>query len=265
MKDLDGFLRSRAEGGVVLAFSGGADSMLLLLRLAALKREADFPLYAVTVDNGFQTPDELSGAAQLAAGAGVPHVILPCRVLDDPEIRFNPPDRCYRCKKKIFQKLCDFASEHGCQNVFDGTNADDLGEYRPGLKALKELRICSPLAELGICKAQIRGFLKECGCAVAFKPSSPCLATRFPHGTELTGEALKRVADAERFLHEKGFSVVRVRAHGILARIEILPEEFSHLLEIREETGDFFRRSGFVFVTLDISGFHSGSMEPSST
>lgn len=179
----------------------------------------------------------------------------------DPAILQNPPDRCYRCKKLLFQGLLDFAEKNGLKAAADGTNFDDLSEYRPGLRALKELGIHSPLAEAGLTKSEVRRLAAEYGLRVSRKPSSPCMATRLPYGDTLTPEKLHQAAAGEELLKLRGFPVNRVRIHGNLARVEIPKGEFSRFLEQVEEITEELKKLGILYVTLDLQGFRSGSMD----
>ena len=173
----------------------------------------------------------------------------------------NPVDRCYRCKSYMFRNLQNRAKELGIEIIMDGTNEDDLHVYRPGVKALKELGIKSPLAECGVTKAQVRALLKEYGISAAEKPSMPCLATRFPYGTHLTKEALHRVDEAEGYLRELGFYNVRVRVHGSIARIEVDTKDEQKIMESRTQITEKLKALGYGYVTLDLEGFRSGSMD----
>ena len=170
-------------------------------------------------------------------------------------------DRCYLCKKCLFRKLIAKAEELGARTVLDGTNADDLTVYRPGIRALRELGVISPLAELGITKAEVRQIAAEYGLSVSGRPSTPCMATRFPYGTELDYDMIRRVEEGEAWLRAQGFYNVRLRVHGGIARIEVDPESMTELVKIREELLKKMSGYGFDYVTLDLAGFRSGSMD----
>lgn len=261
------FLRSRAEGGIALAFSGGADSQLLLEVLRLLRREEPFPLAAMTIHSPFHREEETAAAGEAATQAGVEWVKIDCDLAAEPEIRENPPDRCYRCKRRIFSAILSAAAARGLGTVVDGTNADDLKVWRPGVRALRELGVLSPLAELGISKPEVRAMAAELGLPAASKPAAPCLATRFVYGTTLTGEALRRVAEGEALIRKviPEARDLRLRVHGDLARIELAPE----LLELAaaRKTGlvSGLKKIGFVYITLDLEGFRSGSMDRAQT
>lgn len=246
-----------AQKKLCLAFSGGSDSALLL-RLAC---DAGLIVTAVTFDSTLQPAGETRRAEQQARECGAMHFVLSLDPLADERVRQNSRDRCYHCKHALFSALCAYAQAHDAGVVLDGTNADDLGEYRPGLRALGELGISSPLAELGIGKAQVRALSAQMGLATADKPSSPCLATRFPYDMPLESAALMRVSAAEETLHRRGFAVVRVRAHGLLARVELPPARFGDFLTVAPEIDSELKRLGFAQVTLDLAGFRSGSFD----
>lgn len=247
--------------GAYLAFSGGVDSALLL----ALCVREQIPVTAVTFQTTLHPRCDLENAQAVAQKLGVRHVVLEIDEMTVPEILKNPPDRCYHCKKHLFRTLRDLAAAEGCPIVLDGTNADDLTQYRPGLRALRELGIRSPLAECGVTKTEVRTMAAELGLPTASRPSSPCLATRLPYYTRITPELLRKIEAGEDFLKGLGFPVVRLRTHpekdGLLARIEIPPEQFPALLARQEEVSAFLREQGFARVTLDLEGFRSGSYD----
>lgn len=255
------YLRDIGRHGVLLALSGGVDSALLLDMLAEAAAEEGFPLRAATFSSPLQPETDASAARELAERHGVPHRVVRIDLLADPILRQNPRDRCYLCKKRLFETLKKIAAEENLGLIADGTNADDLGQYRPGLRALRELNIISPLAELGMTKAEIRALAERRGVPVAHRPSSPCLATRLPYGDELTAEILGQIDAGERFLKSAGFDVVRLRRHGSVARVEIPEKDFARFLEQRAGIAAELKRQGFSHVTLDLEGFRSGSMD----
>ena len=257
-------LSSLLERGLCVAFSGGVDSAVLLQTAEVLRRERKLPkgsLRAVLFMTRLHPPADEEDARQQADAMGVPLEIVRVDEFSDPEILQNPPDRCYRCKKLLFESLLDFAEKNGLKTAADGTNFDDLSEYRPGLRALKELGIHSPLAEAGLTKEEVRRLAAEYGLRVSRKPSSPCMATRLPYGDRLTPEKLHQAAEGETLLKQKGFPVNRVRIHGNLARVEIPKGEFSRFLEQAEEITAELKALGILYVTLDLQGFRSGSMD----
>lgn len=257
------FFRSRAAGGIALAFSGGVDSLLLLEVLRLLRQEEPFPLAAMTIHSPFHREEETAAAGEEAARADVEWVRIDCDLLADPAVRENPPDRCYRCKRRIFSSVLAEAAARGLRTVVDGTNADDLGVWRPGVRALRELGVLSPLAELGISKAEVRAIAAELGMKEADKPASPCLATRFPYGTTLTPEALRRVAEGEALLRQVVPEArdLRLRSSGELARIEVPLAQLQQVVARREAIVAGLKQLGFVYITLDLEGFRSGSMD----
>ncbi len=258
---LAAYLRDIGARGVLLALSGGADSALLLDMLAEAAEAEGFPLQAATFTSPLQPEADVSEARELAGKYGVRHRIVRVELLDDPALRQNPRDRCYRCKKSLFEALKRIAAEENLGLIADGTNADDLGQYRPGLRALRELNIACPLAELGITKAEVRALAESRGVPAARRPSSPCLATRLPYGDELSAGILRQIDAGERFLKSAGFDVVRLRRHGSIARIEIPERDFARFLEQRAGIAAELKRQGFAYITLDLEGFRSGSMD----
>ncbi len=261
LNELRRLLEDLSADGICAAFSGGVDSALLLTVLSELHARKPFPLFAVVFATAFHTAEETASAMKQAADLGVPAELVERDVLSDPVLRENPKDRCYHCKRNLFTEMKRIAGVRGIENLVDGTNADDTRVYRPGRKALEELGVLSPLAICGFTKAEIRAAARELLIPVADKPSTPCLATRFPYGTVLTDEALRRVERGETVLHDFGLKVVRLRVHGDVARIETDPEGFELAFAKRFEVAFALRKEGFPYVTLDLEGFRSGSMD----
>jgi uncharacterized protein len=245
------------KDGLCIAFSGGVDSTLLLDTAASLP----INVTAVTFSSRLSPKTELVEAAALASSMGVQHYFLTFDELTNESILANPPDRCYHCKKFIFSSLKDFCKQNSLGAVADGTNADDLKQYRPGLRALRELEIYSPLAECGFTKAEVRAAASSAGLEVHSKPSAPCLATRVPYGTRLTDELLCKIETGEEALKSLGFLGCRLRAHGNIARVEVPISEFEKLINMREKIIPLLKKVGFVYITLDLEGFRSGSMD----
>lgn len=260
-----------AKEKCMVAFSGGVDSSLLLklvceanARRAEDKgNEAPFhkEVFAVTMQTQLHPACEMEHAAKTAEEIGAVHLVIPADELTEAGIGHNPPDRCYRCKKYLFSKMKEKAVALGVRTVLEGTNEDDLHVYRPGLKAIRELGIISPLADAGFTKAEVRALAAEYGMSVSSRPAVPCLATRFPYGAELSYEALRKVEQGEEFLKSLGLYNVRLRIHQETARIEIDPEEFPVLLKNREQVVSCIRNLGYQYVTMDLEGFRSGSMD----
>jgi len=243
----------------VVAFSGGVDSSFLLHRAHSLKK---LNIIGVTIRTPYIPSIEIKEASDFAKKFGINHRILD---LTFPEsIRYNPSDRCYICKKILFSELLTFARNKGYRYVIDGTNADDTSDFRPGLKALLELEIKSPLLEAGLTKKDIRDLLRQEGISIWDKPAMACLLTRIPHDTEVTEGMLRMVEQAENYLLDQGYPGVRVRIHGDLARIECLPGYFEKMIQKsdKEQIISNLKKIGFRYVSLDLEGYRSGSSNP---
>jgi len=256
LSDLRKLLKS--FGSAAIAFSGGVDSTFLL---KVAHDEFGEKAVAVTVFSPLIPKKEALDAENFCKNENIRQFVLELDPLKIPGFKDNPENRCYICKKEIFNKIKDLASENGVFTVCDGSNADDTGDYRPGMQAIRELGIKSPLLECGLTKNEIRILSKEMDLPCWNKPSAACLASRFVYGETITEKKLKMVENAECFLHEKGFLQQRVRIHGEnLARIEVNKEDFEKILKVKEEIINYFRSLGFVYTTLDLTGFRSGSM-----
>jgi len=260
---LEKYLKARSMNGIALAFSGGVDSSLLLAVLKRIQANSPFPLLALTMHSVFQKEEELEDVRRAALRTGVELHVFDCDPISIPEVENNPTDRCYWCKRAIFSEIVKYANSRGIKTVLDGTNADDLHIYRPGRKALRELGIISPLAELGITKRQIRETAVELGLECASKPAAPCLATRFEYGTHLTGEAVRRAAAGEAFLYGlfPEAETLRLRIHGKIARIEVPDSLIPAFASRRRELVSGLKKLGYPYITLDLEGFRSGSMD----
>ena len=247
---------------VAVAFSSGVDSTFLLdVAHEVLGAKA----VAFTASSPFVPQRDVDEAAAFCREKSIEHVVVPFDTLAIPGVVENPENRCYLCKHALFSRMVELAQAHGLAAVVDGSNLDDDGDYRPGRRALQELGIVSPLHAAGMTKADIRTLSKERGLVTWDKPSFACLASRFAYGETLTAEGLDRVNQAEEFLMAKGFRQLRVRVHedGTLARIELLPEDIGRFFAtagLREETEQKLRALGFRYVSLDLRGFRSGSM-----
>jgi len=247
---------------VVVAYSGGVDSSLLLR--VAVEALGPGRVLAVIGDSASLPRRELAAAQSLASTMGAPCRVIKSEEMKDPEYRANSEDRCYFCKRALFGALTRLAAEEGFDVILDGSNADDLGDWRPGLRAAREYGVRSPLQEADLSKAEVRELSRRLGLPTAEKPAMACLASRLPYGTPVTPEALSKIEKAEAMLRELGVGQVRVRLHGDLARIEVLPEGFPQLLvaSARERVLAALGELGFRYVCLDLQGYRSGSMNP---
>ena len=252
----------RAMGRAAVAFSAGVDSTLLL-KIAHDVLEDD--CLAITVRSVFCPPRESEEAIEFCLREGIRHIVETVDVLAVPGVRMNPPDRCYLCKRALFTRLGEIARSNGAAHLLEGSNMDDLGDYRPGLRAIEELHVESPLRDAGLTKAEIRAMSKELGLPTWEKPSYACLASRVAYGEELTGEKLAMVDAAEEYLRSLGARQCRVRVHGTLARIEVEPEVIARLAaaDTACEVDRTLRSLGFSYVALDLRGYRTGSMNAS--
>ncbi|RVU96911.1 ATP-dependent sacrificial sulfur transferase LarE [Coriobacteriales bacterium OH1046] len=244
-------------GHVVVAFSGGTDSALLLdVARETLGERA----IAITACIHSLPAAELAGARAFCAERGIRHIVVEQDELAIPGFADNTADRCYICKKTLFSRMLEIAAAEGCAVLADGSNVDDEGDYRPGMRALTELGIRSPLREAGLAKADIRALSRERGLATWDKPSAACLSSRIPYGETITAEKLARIEAAEDYLHTLGFSQLRVRSHGTLARIELPVGDIERGASLARAIAARLRELGFAYATLDLEGFRSGSM-----
>src|SRR5205085_7669919 len=249
--------RLRGLGSALVAYSGGVDSALLLaLALEALGDKA----VAFTALSPAVAPDELEGARALARKLGATHVERVSNELEDPRYAKNPVNRCYFCKTELYTLAAAEARERGLEHVVSGTNADELADYRPGLKAAGEHQVVQPLAEAGLTKDEIRRLSRELGLPTWDKPQQPCLSSRIPYGTEVTPERLAQLAESEMQLRALGLREFRVRYHGEIARIEAGEADFDRLLRVRAQAVAALKAAGFKFVTIDLEPFRSGRL-----
>ena len=244
-------------GSAVIAFSGGVDSSFLL---TAAQEALGDKVLAVTVDSAFSPANETEEAAAFCRSRGIMHTVLTVDPLSERSIAENPPDRCYHCKKLLFSEILRVAEMRGIPYVCEGTHADDISDYRPGMRAVAELGIHSPLCEAGLTKAEIRALSGSLGLPSWNRPAMACLASRIPYGELLTAEKLRMTDRAEALLRSLGMTQVRVRMHGRIARIEVLPEEISILLAERTNISAQLKALGYSYVTLDLQGYRTGSL-----
>jgi len=260
-EQLEAIMDELTDQDMALAFSGGVDSSLLLKMAADRAAKKGTKVWAVTFNSRLHPSCDLENARKVAGELGGIHVILEIDELEMEEIRSNPVNRCYLCKRNLFRTLMAFAKEKGVEVLAEGTNEDDLHVYRPGIQAVRELGIRSPLAEAGLTKEEVRRLAAACGISAASRPSTPCMATRLPYGARMDYEILKKIEAGEEILRRMIGGNVRLRLHGQVVRIETDPERFSLALEKREEVVRQLKELGFVYITLDLEGFRSGSMD----
>lgn len=249
----------RGMGSAAVAFSGGVDSAFLM---KAAQEALGNRTIAVTADLSSFPGRELAETEKFCRENGVRQVICVMKELEIDGFRQNPPNRCYICKRALFEKIWKMAEENRMEHVLEGSNMDDEGDYRPGMQAVKELGVRSPLREAGLSKAEIRELSRRMGLPTWDKPSFACLASRFAYGETIDEKKLGMVEQAEQILLDLGFRQVRVRMHGEMARIEVLPEELQKMTEpdVRARVTEKFKALGFAYVTLDLTGYRTGSM-----
>lgn len=260
-KKLEKQMADYASEDICLAFSGGVDSSLLLKAAVQAAEKSGKQVYAVTFDSRLHPSCDLEIAGRVAAELGGIHHVIAVDELEQEEIRTNPVDRCYLCKRHLFATLKAFAWERGVKRVLDGTNEDDLHVYRPGIRALRELQITSPLADLHITKAQVKELAAAYGISVASRPSTPCMATRIPYNTRIDYDTLRRIGEGEAYLRTLVQGNVRLRLHGDIARIEVDRGAMERLLGLGDQVAKRLKDLGFPYITLDLEGFRSGSMD----
>ncbi len=257
IEDLKNLLKKL--GSAVIAYSGGVDSTLLI-KIA--HDVLDGRAVAITAVSPTYPESETEDAIKFAKGIGIKHIIIQSNEMEDPNFVSNPADRCYYCKRELFTICLEYAKKEGISVILDGTNADDDYDYRPGRRAAEELKVLSPLREVGLTKDEIRTISREMGLPSWDKPSFACLSSRFPYGTKITLERLQMVGEAEEFLRSLGFRTFRVRYHNDIARLELGREESKMILDDKTKGAivEKLKSLGFIYVTLDLEGYRTGSM-----
>ena len=246
----------------VIAFSGGIDSSLVAFVAAEVLGSKAL---AVTSGSASLKRADLNLAETLGSAWGINHEVIVTDELSKPDYRSNPVNRCFHCKTSLYSSLAQICKGKNIEVILNGTNTDDLGDHRPGLIAADNYQVCSPLVEAGFTKADVRSLANELGLKNANKPQSACLSSRFPYGTSINEDLLSQVEQSESVLEMLGFTQFRVRHHGELARIEVIETEFNKAMEYRAEIDEGLRRAGYKYISLDLTGFRSGSLNEGLT
>jgi len=248
-------------GKVLVAYSGGVDSSFLASVANEVLRSNSLAVFA---SSPLSPPGEREEAESFARRAGFRLKMIETHEMEDPNFLTNPPERCYYCKKELFQVLQEIARSENITWIADGTNADDLSDYRPGRRACLEAGVRSPLLEAGLTKDEIRLLSRQKGLPTWDRPASPCLASRIPYGTRITPEILTKIAAGEKYLHSLGLRQLRLRHHGEIARLEIDIKDICVVLQdkVREDIVQYLKSLGYRYITLDLSGYRTGSLNP---
>ncbi len=249
----------KSMNGIVVAFSGGVDSTFLLKVAHDVLQDR---VIAVTAMSSTYPERELKEAKDFVRASGIRHIVIHSEEMEIEGFSSNPVNRCYLCKKELFSKIREVAGQNGIEHIAEGLNIDDLGDYRPGMQAIRELGVLSPLKDAGMTKEDIRILSRQMNLPTWDKPAFACLSSRFPYGQPITHEKLAMVDQAEQYLLDLGFKQVRVRHHGELARIEVAASEREKFfnLELIEKIDRKFREIGFAYTALDLKGYRTGSM-----
>ena len=255
LENLKAYLKKLKK--VAIAFSSGVDSTFLL---KVAHDELKENVIALSIKADSFPEREINQAVEFCKNENIKHIVVEFDELKIEGFKSNPPNRCYLCKKALFQKMKEIAKQNNIEYILEGSNLDDESDYRPGMQAVFELGIKSPLKELRFSKNEIRILSRKLGLKTADKPSYACLASRFTYGEEITKEKLHMVDSAEQFLLDLGFYQVRVRLHDNIARIEVIPDEFEKILKNKKQITDKLKLFGFKYITLDLTGYRSGSM-----
>lgn len=263
MKALVDYFLPHTEEGICMAFSGGVDSSLLLAAACRAAKESgsDKPVLAVTFETRLHPHGDTAEASALARSFGAKHQVIEVDEFSDKRILSNPKNRCYLCKTLLFQALLQAGKDAGYTFFCEGSNVDDTKVYRPGLQAVREAGVHSPLIDCGLTKADIRRLSAEAGLSTASKPSTPCMATRLPYDTPFDYELLHKLHWGESWLRGLGFYNVRLRFHQPILRIEIDKSDFNRFMDQHEAITKAMKDLGFIYITLDLEGFRSGSMD----
>jgi TIGR00268 family protein len=260
-KKLLEIINEYAKEDIIVAFSGGVDSSLILKLAVDAAKKTGSKVYAVTVHTRLHPMNDIEVSKAVAAEVSARHEIIYVDELQIEGMSTNPVNRCYLCKSRIFSDLKAFGKERGIKLILEGTNSDDLLQYRPGIQALKELGIISPFVKAGFSKDDVRKLAEKLGISVKKRPSAPCMATRFPYGDDINYEDMAKLDEAEEFIRSLGYYNVRIRKHKNIARIEIDSEDLAKFTKDADVITNKLKSAGFDYVCLDLEGFRSGSMD----